>query len=92
MQIYAFFPIKRIINPKTAKANRKATHDGNPSAVGNTPTNSATEPTVKAYGIWVLTCCRWSQPLDRELMMVVSEIGEQWSPMTAPAITEATTL
>ena len=73
-------------------ATKKAAHEGNPRAAGNTPNNKATEPTVRAYGICVLTCCRWSQPLERELMMVVSEIGEQWSPMTAPAITDATTL
>jgi hypothetical protein len=30
----------------------------------------------------------WSQPDAIELMIVVSEIGEQWSPKIEPAMTE----
>ena len=71
---------------------RKATHEGRPIAVGKTPSNKAVPPTIKAYGICVLTCCRWLQLEASELMMVVSDIGEQWSPMTEPANTDATTL
>ena len=45
-----------------------------------------TTATVMAYGIWVVTwlmCKHWAPAED---MIVVSEIGEQWSPQTAPAI------
>lgn len=47
------------------------------------PTKEA-EATVKEYGIWVETWEMWSQPEPAEDKIVVSEIGEQWSPKTEP--------
>ena len=32
----------------------------------------------------------WSQPAERDDITVVSDIGEQWSPHTAPASTPET--
>ena len=42
--------------------------------------------TVKAYGSCVETWLMWSDCAPADAIMVVSEIGEQWSPQTAPAI------
>ena len=42
-----------------------------------------------AYGNWVLTWSIWSQADAIEETMVVSEIGEQWSPKTLPLKTAA---
>ena len=42
--------------------------------------------TVSAYGSCVSTWLMWLQPAPAEAMMVVSEIGEQWSPHTPPAM------
>lgn len=39
-----------------------------------------TAPTVHAYGIWVSKWSIWSQAAPMDARMVVSEIGEQWSP------------
>ncbi len=44
-------------------------------------------PTVMAYGSWVFTCCMWSQQALVDDWMVVSEIGEQWSPNRPPLTT-----
>ena len=41
--------------------------------------------TVIAYGICVETCVIWSHCAPADDIIVVSEIGEQWSPQTAPA-------
>lgn len=41
--------------------------------------------TVTAYGIWVETWLIWLHWAPAEDIIVVSEIGEQWSPQTAPA-------
>ena len=41
--------------------------------------------TVMAYGICVETWLMWLHAAPAEDMMVVSEMGEQWSPQTAPA-------
>jgi len=45
-----------------------------------------TVATVIAYGIWVVTWFRWIHWAPADDIIVVSEIGEQWSPQTAPAI------
>ncbi len=42
--------------------------------------------TSEAYGSCVETCERWSQAAPADDIMVVSEIGDTWSPYTAPAI------
>ena len=42
-------------------------------------------PTVPAYGSCVDTWLTWLHIAPAEAMMVVSEMGEQWSPNTAPA-------
>lgn len=47
------------------------------------PTPQA-KATVNAYGICVVTCSIWSQSAPVEERMVVSDIGEQWSPNTLP--------
>ena len=39
-----------------------------------------------AYGSWVLTWFMWLHCAPALDMMVVSDIGEQWSPHTAPAM------
>ena len=39
-----------------------------------------------AYGSCVATCFTWSHCAPALAIIVVSEIGEQWSPHTAPAI------
>lgn len=44
-----------------------------------------TADTVNTYGNWVETWLRWSHWAPALDMMVVSEMGEQWSPATAPA-------
>ena len=41
---------------------------------------------VIAYGICVDTWFKWLHWAPAEDMMVVSEMGEQWSPQTAPAM------
>ena len=41
--------------------------------------------TVMAYGNCVDTWLMWLHCAPAEAMIVVSEIGEQWSPQTAPA-------
>jgi len=45
-----------------------------------------TEAVVNAYGNWVVTWFRCSHCAPADDMMVVSEMGEQWSPHTAPAM------
>ncbi len=44
-------------------------------------------PARNAYGIWVRTWSTGSQPEASDDSTVVSEIGETWSPQTAPAST-----
>ena len=70
----------------------KVIQNGIPKAAGIIPNKIATAPTVNAYGICVRTWLIWLQELANELKIVVSEMGEQWSPKTAPANTQATTL
>ena len=41
--------------------------------------------TTNVYGICEDTCSIWLQPAPVEDKIVVSEIGEQWSPNTEPA-------
>ena len=43
---------------------------------------------VSAYGACVFTWSTWSDAAAIEERTVVSEIGEQWSPNTAPARTD----
>src|SRR5690606_28819548 len=43
----------------------------------------------RAYGNWVLTWSMWSHSAPADESTVVSEIGELWSPKTAPAKTAA---
>lgn len=57
-QFYTFFPTNLTISHNTVKPIKKATHEGKPNAVGKTPNSTATPPTVSAYGICVLTCCK----------------------------------
>ena len=45
-----------------------------------------TEAAVSAYGNWVVTWFRCSHCAPADDIIVVSEMGEQWSPHTAPAI------
>ena len=45
-----------------------------------------TTAAVTAYGSCVDTWLMWSHCAPAELIIVVSDIGEQWSPHTAPAI------
>jgi hypothetical protein len=49
-----------------------------------------TIPTRSAYGICVRTWSMWSQLEAMLERIVVSEIGEQWSPQTDPARTDET--
>lgn len=44
-----------------------------------------TPATVSAYGSCVETWLTWSHCAPVDAIIVVSEIGEQWSPHTAPA-------
>src|SRR5690606_14536885 len=62
-----------------------------PKAVGTSPTAMATTATRVAYGNWVRTWSTWSHADAMELMTVVSEIGEQWSPKIEPAMIELIT-
>jgi hypothetical protein len=41
---------------------------------------------LSAYGSWVDTWFRWLHWAPAEDMIVVSDMGEQWSPQTAPAM------
>ena len=43
-----FWPTKRTIRASNTKANKKESQEGNPMAVGMTPTSKATVPTVRA--------------------------------------------
>ena len=43
--------------------------------------------TDSAYGSWVRTWSTWSAAEAMEERIVVSEMGEQWSPKTAPEST-----
>ena len=46
---------------------------------------------IAAYGIWVFTWSMMSQPEVAQDIIVVSDIGEQWSPkMEPPKIAPAT--
>lgn len=40
--------------------------------------------TVIPYGSWVLTWSTWTHPAPADDIIVVSDIGEIWSPQTAP--------
>ena len=48
--------------------------------------------TKTAYGICVATCSRCGQLAPVDDKIVVSEIGEAWSPNTAPPITAEQTI
>ena len=50
---------------------------------------AAATAAVVAYGSCVETWDTWLQLAPAEAMIVVSEIGEQWSPYTAPAMQAA---
>ena len=63
-------------------------NDDIPKVEGRVQQMAEIQPTVNAYGICVLTCSIWLHELAIELSIVVSEIGEQWSPNTAPAKTQ----
>ena len=52
------------------------------------PTPAATPAQRSAYGACVLTWSTWSAADAIEDITVVSEMGEQWSPKTAPARTD----
>ena len=64
--------------------NRKHKTGGKPKLEAKLPNIIDTKPVVKAYGIWVFTWFMWLQFVAIELSIVVSEIGEQWSPKTEP--------
>ena len=53
------------------------------------PHTAATIAAVPAYGICVRTWSIRSAADPMEDMIVVSEIGEQWSPKIAPHVTAA---
>ena len=38
----------------------------------------------QAYSICVYTCSKWCDPVQAADIIVVSDIGETWSPDTAP--------
>ena len=54
------------------------------NAASTYPTNESAA-TVIAYGSWVEMWLIWFDIAPADDMIVVSEIGEQWSPHTAPA-------
>ena len=62
----------------------KHNHHGTPKPIGINPKVILTPPTTNAYGIWDFTWLIWSQPEAIEDKIVVSDIGEQWSPQTEP--------
>ena len=86
------FPKNLIIKYRAAKPNGKRIHDETPNDAGIVPITIATMPVVKAYGNWVRTCSMWGHELAKELKIVVSDIGEQWSPSTDPVKTAAVIL
>ena len=47
-QFYALFPTNLTTSHNTTKPIKKAAHEGRPNAVGKTPINIATPPTVSA--------------------------------------------
>lgn len=83
----------RIIN---AEANRMMPHIHDTMALPMMPSDCVnpatkkvrkdTNATVRAYGNWEETWCTCLHSAPALAMMVVSEIGEIWSPHTAPAI------
>ena len=77
------------LTAKTAhKAPRKKDKSGlAPKPAGIKPAIPAMTAVVAAYGIWVFTWSIWSEALAMDDIIVVSDIGEQWSPKTAPVIT-----
>ena len=70
---------------RRARAIGRAIH-AEPANGATTYATNETAATVSTYGSCVLTCAMWSQRAPAEAMTVVSEIGEQWSPHTAPAM------
>ena len=73
-----------IINVTVAAPNESAIDDVIPSA---TKPTQETNATASAYGSCVATWSIWLQRAPVDDRMVVSEIGEQWSPNTEPART-----
>ena len=82
-----FSPNKNSKPTSTANCSGRRIQSDTPYPMGRVPNKIVTAPTVSAYGIWVRTWEMWLQAQDCELSIVVSEIGEQWSPNTAPANT-----
>ena len=62
-------------------------HNGIPNPAGIYPNNTVIAATNNAYGSWVLTWSIWSHPAPIDDKIVVSDIGEQWSPNIAPVST-----
>lgn len=58
-------------------ARPKLNEEGRPRALGMYPKISAITATERLYGNWVRTCRISSQELAVELIIVVSDIGEQ---------------
>ena len=87
-QISFFLPKYFNINHNNIVEKIKHNHQGTPNPLGILQKIILTPPTKKAYGNCVFTWLRWSQPEARDDNIVVSDIGEQWSPHTDPHNTE----
>src|SRR5690606_22593639 len=83
-------PTSRSVTTSTTAPAGRHSHHGAPKPTGSNPMTMDAAPTTSAYGNCVRTCAMWSQPDAIDLRMVVSDSGEQWSPHTAPASTDAT--
>ena len=86
--LYALFVLFLITNSTASIStipNGNAIHADctNPATIYVTKLTAAT---VTAYGNCVDTWFTWLLCAPADAMIVVSEIGEQWSPQTAPAI------
>lgn len=90
--IYSFllstgFPIKYVLKITENIAIGRTMYIGTPNPAGIYPNIIVNIPINKEYHIWVLTCSIWLQPAPIEDNIVVSDIGEQWSPKIAPVST-----
>ena len=66
------------------KAIGKTIYTGIPSPAGIYPNSIVIEATNNEYQICVLTWSMWLHPAPIDDIIVVSDIGEQWSPNIAP--------
>ena len=86
--------LTRFLSTTTVPANKSSavahiiTQQSTPPMLAQRPAttydNAAITATTDAYGSWVFTWLTWLHCAPAEARIVVSEMGEMWSPNTAP--------